>query len=1396
MPFSFWKSQGSGGGGGGSLFGSPIAGLTSTCLDGSVDVMAQPTTTRLVIGGTFGFAGPCTGQGVPVSTTTGDTATGWNLSANMVNGLVDSAVPDGAGGWYIAGNFSKVGAVARPNLARIDSSGAVDLTFVPDRYFTSSSWGIGLVAVGSGVVYVSRFGFELDPQFGTTVNPSGSSVYPASKIGLGRFDAEVSVSVPDGSGGWYVGGKFTTFEGVSTGGLVRVFADGSLDSGFLPSPDGPVTSLKLNGSSLYVGGSFLNIAGVSRGYFAELSTSNGLATALDPQLAGVPYSMELDGSGGLVLGGDVQMVGSQRQGNRIASFETNTFTSRSLDQVNGTVHVSVPDGSGGFYIGGDFTQVGNKTVEGLARIKSDGTVDNIFSPAISGTVHALHLNGGTLFVGGDFFLSVPSSSTYGIASVNSTNGTAFANPAYQSSQIIYAMAFAAPNTLYIGGTFPTLFNGSFNPRNNAASINVTSSAVNAWNPNVTGTVYSMALSSGTVFIGGSFGSIGGSVRNNIGAYTTAAALSGFNPNSNGRVLGVAVLGGTLYSAGEFTTIGGASRNYMAALNTTNGTALIAFNPNLNQKSQSVYIAPNLDLFFGGDFTTVGGTDRGFFASVNPTNGTLNSFNPNFSKTVRTISGSGTLVMMGGAFEGLGGTVRSNLLAISTSNGTLYSWNPSPNGPVNALLLNGTVLYVGGSYGTIGSQARNSLSALGLPTYSLTSWNPNPNGIVNALAYDGTDLFVGGSYGTIGGQTRSNLAAISISTGNATAWIGNTNSTVNSIAQLGSNLYVGGSFTTINSVGRNRAASLLISSGSVGTWNPNLNAIVKSISTNGTDIYVGGLYTSIGSGSSPTIAAFNSITGVSTGWTSSVGTFPHTALIVSAGTLYSAWGSGFASVSTSTGNANYSISTTGYVKALVEQSGTLFVGGGMTAVNGTPRGRFAAVNSGNGTLFALNPNFDGAVRSFAISGNTIFAGGQFTSINSGSTALSYAVEFNRSTGLPTGWAPTGVDDFIEAVEYSGSSVYIGGYFKTVNGAQKRGAAEISASNGTLNTSWSPNPLGIVTNMSLNGANIYLAGPFYGLGKYSRNNIAALDLTTLTLTDWAPQANGKVRSLLTYGSNMIAGGEFTSVGGGVKRYLALVSGSTGLAINSWGTSAVSGAPAAVKSVNAIVQSGTLLYVAGSFGTIGSTARANIAALNLATGTLNTSFANINVNNQILRMVQGGGTLYITGDFNTVAATGRSFIAAVTTAGALVAGFNPGTDSFGSYNNIALQNGTIYVTGSFGDFGAVLQSQIGVANASTGAGTYLAFDTGAGDYNSMTFNSGTLFVGGWFNDAPKASVVNYTVADRLIGPLRLESDSETFDILVNNNDLILNQDIPLRNGYRRPIEKVNSSTGQIVY
>lgn len=89
--------------------------------DGEVVTMTSIGDT-IYLGGQFYYVGPVTSKnGAALDLINGDP----NSLFPTVSGVVNTAIADGAGGWFIGGNFTSVGISLRDNLARINADGSV-----------------------------------------------------------------------------------------------------------------------------------------------------------------------------------------------------------------------------------------------------------------------------------------------------------------------------------------------------------------------------------------------------------------------------------------------------------------------------------------------------------------------------------------------------------------------------------------------------------------------------------------------------------------------------------------------------------------------------------------------------------------------------------------------------------------------------------------------------------------------------------------------------------------------------------------------------------------------------------------------------------------------------------------------------------------------------------------------------------------------------------------------------------------------------------------------------------------------------------------------------------------------------------------------------------------------
>jgi hypothetical protein len=451
----------------------------------------------------------------------------------------------------------------------------------------------------------------------------------------------------------YLAGNFTTLADGTTSGKVDTgfqgLAEYGIKAGGTPQTSGMASSsspntawkpsvdngqvLAMNAESglvkdggVYLAGSFTSISGNVRHRLAHLavpSTTNPGPDGWNPDAGHTVRGLVRPASGPVIFAvGDFQVLGGTTQLNAAELNTNGTFTTWAPNP-DGPVNALAVNGTT-VYLGGSFAHIGTAAQAGLAAVGANGTLLTGANPAANGPVAALTVASGTLYVGGSF-TTVGTSGRLNLAAVNSGGMVTTWNPGVTggTSPTVSAIAVSADgSTAYVGGTFTTVGTNA-SARKNLASINTGSGAANTWNPNLTGSVSAIALSTDgkTAYVGGNLTSVGSGSVNNLAAIDTGtgAANTGFNPNPNGIVRALAMLGGTVLVGGDFTTIGGTGGPYAAQVDAVTGAAT-SFAPAPNGSVYSILVNsttasgnPLVGLF--GAFTNIGGNSTdgyGFF----------------------------------------------------------------------------------------------------------------------------------------------------------------------------------------------------------------------------------------------------------------------------------------------------------------------------------------------------------------------------------------------------------------------------------------------------------------------------------------------------------------------------------------------------------------------------------------------------------------------------------------------------------------------------------------------------------------------------------------------------------------------------------------------------------------
>lgn len=301
--------------------------------------------------------------------------TGFNQATGF-DGEVYAAVEavDNSGDIYVVGNFSSFNNRLSGGIIRLNADGSVDEAFVVNQGFSSVARVVLPVNDGSGDIYVGgsfREYNEVDSTGIIRLNADGSvdTDFDTDGTGFGSGNAVSDIAfATDNSGDIYVVGSIETYRGESTPGIVRLNSDGSIDENF-------------------------NVGNGFNGDTLEVLTLNNGNSDIYVTTSATSYN-------------DMAIAGLVRL-NSNGTIDTGFNTGTGFNRLAISLALAT-DGSGDIYVGGYFDTYNDIESEGVLRLNPNGSIDSVYQANREiidfGVRYLVNTNDGSgdLYVAGSF----------------------------------------------------------------------------------------------------------------------------------------------------------------------------------------------------------------------------------------------------------------------------------------------------------------------------------------------------------------------------------------------------------------------------------------------------------------------------------------------------------------------------------------------------------------------------------------------------------------------------------------------------------------------------------------------------------------------------------------------------------------------------------------------------------------------------------------------------------------------------------------------------------------------------------------------------------------------------------------------------------------------------------
>jgi len=315
-----------------------------------------------------------------------------------------------AGRVVIGGEFTQIDGITINRVARLLPNGLLDSAFNPGAGVDGIVYAVAVQPDGKVVIGGDFARVDSTPRGRVARLNADGDIDTGFVLASNAVDGIVRAVAVQTNGQVVIAGEFGQVNGVARSRIARLNVDGSLDTNFTASLNGPGLALAIQPDGrILVGGAFSSANGSARGGVARLNTNGTLDTSftIGSGFNAAVNTLALQTDGRVLVGGAFTLFNGASR-NYLTRLDATGAADVGFNTglgPNATVRSVAVHSGGKILIAGDFISYNGVPANRFARLKATGSYDFVFATGTGAdaTVRSVVVQPDTaVIIGGDF----------------------------------------------------------------------------------------------------------------------------------------------------------------------------------------------------------------------------------------------------------------------------------------------------------------------------------------------------------------------------------------------------------------------------------------------------------------------------------------------------------------------------------------------------------------------------------------------------------------------------------------------------------------------------------------------------------------------------------------------------------------------------------------------------------------------------------------------------------------------------------------------------------------------------------------------------------------------------------------------------------------------------------